>query len=375
MIIISVLKFVGDVESIRRCIEFIDQHITCKRDSDDDMKLLISFQTHSHTHTCRKGGRAQQNCRFGFPRPPMRTTQILQVLPKDTDKAERKRLKEIFSKIWEKLMKICQEKRHVVQEFDEFINSLEITQEDYILAIRHSIKRTTVFLKRATNEIMINNYNKELLLAWRANMDIQFVLDTYACAKYCVGYVMKAEGGVSKLLRDIVVESKNGNTTIREQLLKFASVLMNGSEISAQEAVAYLLGIRNIYSSRGTVYINTAAPEDRIGILKSQAELDSLPDDSEDVCQKGDIDRYTQRALDLENICLAEFVSHYTFKKETRKQNQRPDAAEQDSGDNTSNDESKFRKIHFYLTIVSCYWSIKLSCVFFENYNFTFCWQ
>ena len=44
----------------------------------------------------------------------------------------------------------------------------------------------TMFLKRNPKELRINNYNKSCRLAWRANMDIQYVLDVYACAMYIV---------------------------------------------------------------------------------------------------------------------------------------------------------------------------------------------
>ena len=44
-------------------------------------------------------------------------------------------------------------------------------------------------LKSKRNELRINNYNPPCLKAWRANMDIQFVFDVYACAMYIVIYI------------------------------------------------------------------------------------------------------------------------------------------------------------------------------------------
>jgi hypothetical protein len=134
--------------------------------------------------------------------------------------------------------------------FAQFLEILETTNDEYIVAVRTSIKRATVFLKRSTNASYINGYNRQLLEAWGANIDVQFVLDTYACAKYCVGYILKAAGGVSKLLRAAVESLKQGNLSIQEKLRKYANVLMNGTEISAQEAAAFLLGIANTICSR-----------------------------------------------------------------------------------------------------------------------------
>ena len=47
----------------------------------------------------------------------------------------------------------------------------------------------------------MNNYNPACLSAWRANMDIQFVVDVYACAVYMVTYISKVQKGMSELLQ------------------------------------------------------------------------------------------------------------------------------------------------------------------------------
>ena len=69
--------------------------------------------------------------------------------------------------------------------FDQLLLNLNITVENYLLGISSSLNTATaVFLKRNPNELRINNYNPACLSAWRANMDIQYVLDVYACAVY-----------------------------------------------------------------------------------------------------------------------------------------------------------------------------------------------
>ena len=88
--------------------------------------------------------------------------------------------------------------------FDKCLEKLGVSEHQYILAIRSSLNCLTIFLKRSPNELRINNYNPGDLLAWRANMDIQFVLDVYACAMYIVLYVSKAQ--------------KAGNTSIITRL-------------------------------------------------------------------------------------------------------------------------------------------------------------
>jgi len=95
--------------------------------------------------------------------------------------------------------------------FSDFLNKFQTDHLGYITAIRSSIKRVTVFLKRSTNAIFVNDYNEDILSYWQANIDFQFVIDTYDCAKYCVGYVLKCQGGVSKLFRAAFQEAKRGN--------------------------------------------------------------------------------------------------------------------------------------------------------------------
>ena len=55
--------------------------------------------------------------------------------------------------------------------FDQLWINLKMTEQNYLLAIRSSLKTPTIFLTRKPNELRINNYNA----AWHANMDIQFV--------------------------------------------------------------------------------------------------------------------------------------------------------------------------------------------------------
>lgn len=45
-----------------------------------------------------------------------------------------------------------------------------------------------VFLKQKRCDIKVNAYNR-ILHTWSANIDIQFVLNPYACAMYIVTYV------------------------------------------------------------------------------------------------------------------------------------------------------------------------------------------
>ena len=99
--------------------------------------------------------------------------------------------------------------------FEELLKKLGVKEEGYILAIRSSFSRATILLKRKPNELRINNYNKHCLLAWRANMNVQFILDIYSCAVYVVSYISKAQRGMSELLRKACEEAREGNLGIK----------------------------------------------------------------------------------------------------------------------------------------------------------------
>ncbi|CAG4978798.1 unnamed protein product [Parnassius apollo] len=152
-------------------------------------------------------------------------------------------------------------------------------------------------------------------------MDIQFILDPFACAVYIVDYINKADRGMSRLLREALDEAKIGNKSVKDSLRIVSNVFLNSSEISAQEAIYVLTGLPLSRASEAAMYINTSLPQERVHILKSYLELQSLEPDSSDIFQKGIIDYYSKRPLSLENISLPHFVAYYTYSKKTHSAN------------------------------------------------------
>lgn len=129
------------------------------------------------------------------------------------------------------------------------------------------------FLKRNPNELRINNYNPACLEAWRANMDIQFVLDVYSCAMYIVSYISKAQKGMSELLRQACTEARKGISSIKQQV---RDKFLNSVKISALEAVYIVLQLPMKKSSRQVVFINTAPPDERVQLLKPVNDIKEM---------------------------------------------------------------------------------------------------
>ena len=206
---------------------FIDNIITCQRPTDNpELLSLVNRQVHRHSHSCRKNTKAE--CRFNYPQPPMRQTKIL--YPLDTEIPQSK--VKIHKDTWKSIKKHLDDMKEGEDiTFDQLLLDLSVTEENYLLAVSSSLNAATVFLKRNPNELRINNYNAACLSAWRANMDIQFVLDVYACAVYIVNYISKAQKGMSELLREACTEARKGNSSIKQQVRDIGSKFVNNVEI------------------------------------------------------------------------------------------------------------------------------------------------
>ena len=150
-----------------------------------------------------------------------------------------------------------------------------------------------MILKRKPSEQSVNYYSPAMLKAWEANMDIQYVVNAYACVMYIASYILKAEKGMGELLKQAAREMDQGNT--RQQLNKLSSVFLTNREVSAQEAVYRVLSIPLQRCSQSVVFINTDNKESRDALLLAFSQLQKLDDDNEDVYCKNIIDLYAAR--------------------------------------------------------------------------------
>jgi len=156
--------------------------------------------------------------------------------------------------------------------FEYFLSHLEISYEEYKFAIRSSLKKPQVFLRRQFSDRFLNAYNRNILGLHRANMDIQFILDAYACCSYIINYINKSNRGVSQLLREAMTETSHGSVSVKRKLQHLGSKFINATEISAQEAAYNILGLLLSEASEGNVFINTCHPDKRVRIVRSNRE-------------------------------------------------------------------------------------------------------
>ena len=108
-----------------------------------------------------------------------------------------------------------------------------------------------MLFKCETNECCVNNYNASVMLAWQANMDIQFILNAYACVMYVASYIMKTERVMGELLKRVASEVRTDE--LKSQLEKVGSAFLTQREVSAQEAMYRILSIPIKHFSRSIV--------------------------------------------------------------------------------------------------------------------------
>ena len=322
-----------ETHSEEEIVQFVDQYLTSNTDNEKTANL-VGLQSHKHSKTCRKKGKPI--CRFGFPLPPLPRTMLLYPLEENVDKYKKKNTE---------LLKAMNEyKDNVDMTFEEFLENIaKMDFEDYIKCIRSSLKAPKVFLKRKTKDMRINLFNEGILLAWKANLDIQIVLEPYGCASYIVGYISKSQRGMSAQLDAAAKEARKGNLDLKKQVRHIGNVFSNCVEVSAQEAVYLDLQIPLTKCTRDVVFINTSVPEERIFLLKPKAALDELPAESTDVESDSVIQRYSKRPKQLSKFCLADYVSKVDiiYPKGNKVPEKVNDKNDDDRGDSSSSNESE----------------------------------
>ena len=288
--------------------EFIDRYVSCSLpESDEELRNLVeSLQVHRHSQSCRR----TTGCRFKYPKPPSPST-LISHQPEENCQQQIDFAVRILTAVKEVLQSKDLPSNVTL---DEVLTAAHVTLDDYTTALSISKCGQSIILKRQPSEQNVNCYSPAVLRAWQANMDIQYVINAYACVMYIASYVLKAEKGMGELLKQAAKEFHQGNT--RQQLSKLGSVFLTNREVSAQEAVYRALSMPLRRCSRSTIFLNTHHKDSRDSLILPYTQLQKLDDDDENVYCKNIIDRYAARPQNLEDMSLAEFAALYTYKRE-----------------------------------------------------------
>ena len=162
--------------------------------------LVKTYQTHSHSKTCKKYRNVPCRFNFGhfFTKKTIITKPLSQELHENLRAAKLKEREDILSKVKvfidEVLNPAKAEKYKPDLTIEQILDSLDITEEQYYEALSISVSNDhEVHLKRSPDSCFINNYSPTVLTAWQANIDIQPVFDYYKCVTYLCSYMSKGE--------------------------------------------------------------------------------------------------------------------------------------------------------------------------------------
>ena len=179
-------------------------------------------------------------CRLRHPKFPCDTTEFIYGFSEDEEQEVIKNAKKDYNKIRKYLLRMTHGekfresvawKHFVSLNFPQFlyevgmldgeslhdVNEVAKAKARYLKALKCEVKSSgLLLLKRNTEDILTNNFNKHLIKMHQANQDIQFITDEYAVVEYICNYITKNESGSSSLLRNINEEAiKQGEETIK----------------------------------------------------------------------------------------------------------------------------------------------------------------
>ncbi|KAI4871520.1 hypothetical protein NFI96_008876 [Prochilodus magdalenae] len=295
----------------RTVTAFIDKYISCQlptEQTDPELHNIVKeVQSHSrgHTKSCKKGKR---HCRFGFPKPPVKSTFITKPKEKKTDETDPKpECKAKLKPVWD----LLNDPAVWLESTDALLSKCNMTYDEFYSHLNSLSEGNAVMQKREIKDCWINGYNPHLLRSWNANMDIQFILNPYSCIMYMLSYITKAEHEMSEYLKQVVKEAGNDNDSELEDMKKIMQAYSKNREVSVQEAVTRVCSLKLKSCSRNVVYIPT--DDNALKMSLPMKCLETKDPHSENVWMTGLPEKYKARPQtpEFESMCMADFASNY----------------------------------------------------------------
>ena len=174
--------------------------------------------------------------------------------------------------------------------------------------------RASIVSKR--NDPRVNRHQRLQLQAWRANCDIQLILDHHACIEYLAKYASKGEN-MSSVVRDAFVSVVNKLTdesdpkvAVRKLLIKMMKAV-GERDMSMQEVMHQILSLKLFSSSFNVITVSLD------GSRKCKVENNVL------TTEPSTLDYYAERMnycpqseVEFLNMNFIGFVSNYTIVKD-----------------------------------------------------------
>lgn len=166
-------------------------------------------------------------------------------------------------------------------------------------------------LLTARNDGVVNSYNPVQLSAWRANVDMQYIVSRKRLVGYCAKYATKCEPRsqpLKEIFSSIVRSLKDDTTSSIKAVQKLLINSVGERDYSAQETCHLLLQLPMFRASRDFIVLSLDG---------SRAVEDHLTDD-QPATALSTLDYYVTRpnSLPFHDMTLLHFTQHYTMPKE-----------------------------------------------------------
>ena len=256
-----------------------DAFITCSLNPAIVTQEVVDIALSVNCHYCTR--KCENKCKYGFPRFPLKDTLVVDKHEFDDtleEECNSDETRKNYTKILFDVQEILKNEERMetvktkypnkgktkeenyqfrAERIDEMLRIAgDLSYDDYILAIKKSKKHgSAVLLQRDVDEIYVNNYNPEWLIAWNANLDIQPVLDFFAVITYVTDYWAKPDEGLTTILKEAAKHLKS-EPELKKRCQQMANTFMTHRQMG--EAEAYYKILPNLtlkYSTVDTIFV------------------------------------------------------------------------------------------------------------------------
>ena len=157
---------------------------------------------------------------------------------------------------------------------------------------------------------MINSFNCIQLTAWRANVDMQYIVSRNRVVQYCTKYVTKSETrsqSLKDMFANVAHSLKEGNHSVKA-VQKLLINTFGERDYSAQETCHILLQLPMYKASRSFTYLS----------LDGSRPVEGNAQEGERATAHSVLDHYASRPTTphFNSITLLDFTRQYTMPKE-----------------------------------------------------------
>ena len=306
-------------------------------------EIAKTVNIHKHTRACRKYG---TSCRFGFSKLPSWKTliarplllppaelkekienyekvlRIVKELIDDEDVINKILLNPIYDREKESSDKNLYERNRELRIKELLVLAGLKTEADwdlYLEALQYSANGFTLVMARDLDEINVNSYNPEWVLAWNGNLDIQICLDYFAVITYVTDYFTKDDLGTMNILREAIRNC--ASESLKEKMKLMMDIYLTHRQMGESEAIYKIFPDFRFKDSNITcIFLPTSKRSDRSKFL---IRVDEKPEYKDfptimiegkegEYIEKYDIVSKYERRRSMKTMCLSQFAKMYT---------------------------------------------------------------